>query len=191
MLSSFSSLPPAPINYDNLLWYTHVHVSGCIITTGVGPITILNSDPSKFDKFIAAVNGLVATGGGDLPEFALDGMLQGLQATQVIDGVTVDLMVAGSQMIVFTDAPSLRPELGDSVIAEANMRGVCIHFLISSVGIAVSDGIYPRIAGETSGILIQDFNNLQLTNIVAETAVSPCRFINVSTGSSNFHPWKL
>ena len=104
----------------------------------------------------------------------------------MIDGVTIDLMVAGSQMIVFTDAPSLRPELVDSVIAEANMRGVCIHFLISSFGTAVSDGIYPQIASETSGILIQNFNNSQLANLIAETAVSPCGFINISTGSSNF-----
>jgi hypothetical protein len=112
-------------------------------------------------------------------------MLQGLQATQVINGVTTDLMTAGSQMIVLTDALSLRPEITDTVIAEANMRGVCIHFFISSIDIAIADGIYPRIASETSGTLTQDFTNFQLANFIADTAVTPCGFINTqSTGNS-------
>ena len=150
---------------------------------GVGPITILNRDPSEFDSFIAAVQALSANGGGDTPEFALDGMLQGLQATQVINGVTTDLMTAGSQMIVLTDAPSLRPEITDTVISEANTRGVCIHFFIS---FTLSDTIYQRIADETSGILVEDFTNFQLANFIADTAVTPCGFINVqSTGSSS------
>lgn len=157
-----------------------------LIIVGVGPVTILNRNPAEFDSFIAAVQALSANGGGDSPEFALNGMLQGLQATQVINGVTIDLMTAGSQMIVLTDARSLRPEITDTVIAEANMRGVCIHFFISSSDVAVSDGIYPRIASETSGVLVQSFTNFQLANFIADTAVTPCGFINVqSTGGSS------
>ena len=157
---------------------------------GVGPITVLNRDPSKLDAFIAAVQALEANGGGDFPEFALDGMLQGLQSTQVIDDVTTDLMTAGSQMIVLTDALSLRPEITDMVISEANTRGVCIHLFIARVGgdiRALSDGIYQRVAAETSGILIPDYSNFQLASFIADTAVAPCGFVNVpsTSGSSS------
>lgn len=157
---------------------------------GVGPITVLNRDPSKLDAFIAAVQALEANGGGDFPEFALDGMLQGLQSTQVIDDVTTDLMTAGSQMIVLTDALSLRPEITDMVISEANTRGVCIHLFIARVGgdiRALSDGIYQRVAAETSGILIPDYSNFQLASFIADTAVAPYGFVNVpsTSGSSS------
>ena len=159
-----------------------------LISIGVGPITILNRDLSKLDSFITAVQALTASGGGNFPEFALDGMLQGLQVTQVIGDVTNDLMTVGSQMIVITDALSLRPEITDTVISEANMRGVCIHLFIARVGGAIralSDGIYERVAAETSGLLIPDYSNFQLASFIADTAVTPCGFINVPSTSSS------
>jgi hypothetical protein len=155
---------------------------------GVGPITILNCDPSELNSFITAVQDLRASGGGDFPEFALDGMLQGLQVTQLINNVATDLMIAGSQMIVLTDALSKRPEIADTVIAEANMRGVCIHHFIAPVSgsiRALSDGIYERIAAETSGLLLPDYSNFQLASLIADTAVTPCGFIDVPSTSTS------
>ena len=112
-------------------------------------------------------------------------MLQGLQATQEINGVTMDLMTAGSQMVVLTDAPSQRTGITDTVISEANMRGVCIHiFVARASGGALDDGVYQRVTTETSGILIPDFSNFQLASFIADTAVSPCGFINVASTSS-------
>lgn len=170
------------------LVYTNSQCNYLNILIGVGPISILNRDPSGLDSFIAAVQALQANGGGDFPEFALDGMLQGLQTTLEIDGVTTDLMIAGSQMIVLTDALSQRPEITDSVIAEANMRGVCIHFFIARVSGAIralTDGIYERVAAETSGTLTPDYSNFQLASFIADTAVAPCGFINVPPTSSS------
>ena len=144
--------------------------------SGVGPITVATSnDPAELQGFFLAVQNLVASGGGDFPEFALDGMLQGLQATQDGEGGPVELMVPGSQMIVLTDATSQRPEIVDLVITEAINREVCIHFFVSNSA-ALSDGIYQRIATETTGTLIENFENFQLASFIAATAINPCGF---------------
>lgn len=144
--------------------------------SGVGPITVATSnDPAELQAFFNAVQSLMASGGGDFPEFALDGMLQGLRATQDVDGVPVELMVPGSQMIVLTDATSQRPEIVDLVINEAINREVCIHFFLSSSS-ALGDGIYQRVATETTGTLIENFENFQLASFIAATAVNPCGF---------------
>ena len=150
---------------------------------GVGPITIAASnDPAELQSFYSAVQALIATGGGDYPEYALDGMLQGLQATKTIDGVTTELMVSGSQMIVLTDATSKRPEITDTVITEATSRGVCIHFFVSDSG-AISDGIFSRVATETSGTLINNFANWQLASFISASASNPCRYTSTLTTS--------
>lgn len=154
-----------------------------LLPIGVGPITIAASnDPAELQSFYNAVQALAAYGGGDYPEYALDGMLQGLQASQTIDGVSMDLMAAGSQMIVLTDATSKRPEITDTVISEATMRAVCIHFFTSHSG-ATSDGIYPRVARETSGTLIQNFANWELASFISASAGSPCRYSSTTTTS--------
>lgn len=149
---------------------------------GVGPITIAASnDPAELQSFYTAVQALRAYAGGDYPEFALDGMLQGLRATRTVDGVLMELMATGSQMIVLTDATTKRPEITDTVISEATRRGVCIHFFISDSH-ATNDGIYQRVARETSGTLISNFANWQLASFISASASNPCRF--TSTVSS-------
>ena len=107
-------------------------------------------------------------------------MLQGLQATQDVDGVPVEVMIPGSQMIVLTDATSRRPEITDTVISEAISREVCIHFFVSDSA-ALGDGIYQRIANETTGVLIENFENFQLASFIAATAVTPCGFTSDET----------
>lgn len=107
-------------------------------------------------------------------------MLQGLRSSQTVDGVRMDLMVSGSQMIVLTDATSKRTEITGTVISEATTRGVCIHFFASSSS-ATGDGIYPRVARETSGTLIQNFANWQLASFISASASSPCRYTSAST----------
>ena len=91
-------------------------------------------------------------------------------------------MIAGSQMIVLTDASSKRPEITDTVISEAITRGVCIHFFISDSS-ATSDGIYTRVAHETSGTLINNFANWQLASFISASSSNPCRFTSTSSSS--------
>ena len=155
----------------------------CQCAAGVGPITIAaTNDPTELQSFYNAVQALRADAGGDTPEYSLDAMLQGLRATRTVDGVPMDLMVSGSQMIIITDANSKRTEITDTIISEANMRGVCIHFFVSDSS-ATSDGIYPRVARETSGTLIQNFANWQLASFISASAGSPCRYTSTTTTS--------
>ena len=114
-----------------------------------------------------AVDNLRATGGGDCAEYALDGILQTLQATD--DGF--DLMVPGSQIIVLTDAPSKNTAIETSVIDLATEQSVCVHFFLAletdncfSV-VPGSVEMYRRIAQETGGTVVS--NAWQFSNFVA------------------------
>ena len=113
-------------------------------------------------SFVDAVNALAATGGGDAPEYALDGMLAGLQVTFE----NIEIMTPGSQMIVLTDAPTKNEPLEADVIKEANDREVCIHFLIARNMDFISDSVYQRIADGTSGT-IGAFSDFIFSNFVA------------------------
>lgn len=150
----------------------------------MGPILSANAVfLDELEAFYNAVNALTANGGGDTPEYALDGMLQGLtyqeEFTDPAGNVfKFDIMSPGSQMIVITDAPSKRPEIKDMVIQNAVLREVCIHFFLS--GNPVSDGVYPDVATGTSGTLISNFADWQLAQFVAEYSNNPCTY---STGS--------
>ena len=81
LLYAFSAFSLAYYTFTNLKILHVIMLQPPLIMIGVGPITVLNRDPSKLGSFITAVEALRANGGGDFPEFALDGMLQGLQAT--------------------------------------------------------------------------------------------------------------
>ena len=145
--------------------------------TDFGPITIVYTSKEIGDliKFVEAVNALQAHGGGDTPEYALDGMLAGLRATAP-DGVT-SLMTPGSQMVVLTDAPTKNENLEDEIVEEANNRGVCVHFLISRDVDLTSNSIYQRIADNTSGT-IEVFTEFTFSNFVASYRQNPCDRLN-------------
>ena len=149
----------------------------------MGPILSANAVfLDELQAFYNAVNALTASGGGDAPEYALDGMLQGLTFQEEFtdpDGnvFKFDIMSPGSQMIVITDATSKRPEIKDMVIQNAIDREVCIHFFLSRN--PVSDGVYPDVATRTSGTLIPNFADWQLAQFVAEYSNNPCAY---STG---------
>ena len=52
-----------------------------MIHVGVGPIQSASTgDPAELQAFYHEILNLTADGGGDFPEYALDGMLQGLLA---------------------------------------------------------------------------------------------------------------
>ena len=146
----------------------------------MGPILSANAVfLDELQAFYNAVNALSANGGGDIPEYALDGMLQGLTYQEEFTDPNgnvfkFDIMSPGSQMIVITDAPSKRPEIKDMVIQNAVLREVCIHFFLS--GNPVSDGVYPDVATGTSGTLISNFADWQLAQFVAEYSNNPCTF---------------
>ena len=156
---------------------------------GVGPINLANTAfLSDLQSFYDGVNGLRASGGGDTPEYALDGMLQGLTFQTAYPDANgnflgnFDVMIPGSQMVVITDAPSKRPEIKNQVINDAVLREVCIHFFLSPDGNPTGDGIYQDIASMTSGTLINNFADWQLASFVAAYSTNPCKY---TTGKRN------
>ena len=125
-------------------------------------------------SFVAKVTDLEASGGGDLPEYATDGMLAGLRVTAENDkSEKINIMTRGSQMIVLTDAPTKNEQLEAEIIGEANQRGVCIHFLIARDTSLVSSSVYQRIAEGTSGT-IGEFSDFTFSDFVASFRQNPC-----------------
>lgn len=126
------------------------------------------------------MNALEARGGGDLPEYALDGILAGLNTTFETDkSERIQVMTPGSQMIVLTDAPTKNEELEEYIINEANKREVCVHFLIARRNELISDSVYQRIAQATSGT-IGAFSDFTFSDFVASYRQNPC--INLTPG---------
>ncbi len=73
---------------------------------------------------------------------------------------------------MITDAPSKQPELVTEIIQAANERGVCIHFFLSDD--PTGDGVYQQIAAGTTGTLIENFENGELSQFVAAYRSNPC-----------------
>ena len=128
-------------------------------------------------NFYNAVNSLTAYGGGDGPEYALDGMLRALEYedTDPIYDSPFPVMIEGSQVVVITDAPTKNQGIEDDVIDFANEIGVCIHFFVSN-SYGTSDGLYQRVADGTSGTLISSFSSWDLATFTSSYRESPCAF---------------
>ena len=122
---------------------------------GVGPITFADTNqPVELQAFLMAVDDLRATGGGDCPEYALDGILQTLQAT---DSDGYGLMVPGSQIVVLTDASTKNTAIEERVRVLARSLQVCVHFFETGSCDGVSPvPTYLRIAQATGGTIVSN-----------------------------------
>ena len=126
----------------------------------VGPITHAFTAGEVTDNFEAAVRGLTANGGGDYPEYAFSAMLEALEYSFIDEyGELFTPMHFNSEMIVITDATSLLPHLGNTVIETAKAQGVSIHFILNYV----PGSYYADIADETGGIIYEESVSLYLT----------------------------
>ena len=102
----------------------------------------------------------------------MDGILQTLKATGTDDyGNEYDLMAAGSQIIVLTDAPSKNIGIRERVTDSAKEQDVCIHFFLALEtencfhAVPGSVDMYRHIANETGGTVVS--NAWQFGNFVA------------------------
>ncbi len=119
---------------------------------------------------------MYANGGGDGPEYSLDAMLKALEFKYYDDFDTLaPVMVEGSQMIVITDAPSKHQEIEHTVTMLAINMNVCIHFFVSG-SYGTEDGLYQRVAEETSGILVTPFSNWDIAKFASSYKKSPCAY---------------
>jgi hypothetical protein len=101
----------------------------------VGPLTVTD-DPAVFK---AAISALSASGGGDCPELAMAGMLQGLGASE-----------DGGDLFMFTDATAKDSALASNVSSIATSKDIKVFpFLFGSC--SPIDPGYIRVANESGG----------------------------------------
>ena len=122
---------------------------------------IIHREQDQVNKFIADIGDLVARGGGDCPEYALDGMLEAIS-----EGPEY-----GSPLFVFTDAS---PKDGsendvDMVLAAAEEWGVTINFFAEESCQNPPESTfetYKELASETGGsyLRIKDTELRRLAN---------------------------
>ena len=106
---------------------------------------------------------LTATGGGDCPEYGMNGMQETFRAKHPLYGI--DAMTEGSQMILITDAFAKDASLAGAVIAEAHRRKVCIHLLLSTSGCGGDFSSYVKVATETGGTVVRG-NSAELDTLI-------------------------
>ncbi len=127
---------------------------------------------------VSQITALSAAGGGDCPEYALDGLLQAIRAADP-KNPGIDVMVPGSQIVLITDAGTKNPNLKDAIIAEAKAREVCIHFIYpSSCCCETGSDLYKSIAAETGGIVIDTLTDANpaatLNQFIDHYSNNPC-----------------
>ena len=128
-----------------------------------------------------ATTALYAHEGGDDPEYGMGAIDLTLKAKYSYGN---DAMIAGSQIIVLTDAPAKDndPAFVDSIIADAKGRKVCIHLFLSGCGDNCAS--YQRVQSETGGTIVQSSTNFnQILNEFTEFSTS----YKNSPGCETFH----
>ncbi len=122
----------------------------------VGPIQYTFTDDESLDdlhRFEAAVMGLHAHGGGDLPEYCLSALMAALRYFFYdLYGYEFTPMSYNSHMVVITDAKSKVESLKNEIIKLAQEQEVTISFIVSRSSL-VSYEPYASIARETGGII--------------------------------------
>jgi hypothetical protein len=108
------------------------------------------TSPNASD-ILAAVNGLVANGGGDCPELSMQGLLNGIQAAS-----------EGSTLYLFTDASSKDASLSGNAIAAAQAKDITVNFGLSG-SCSPIDPAYITTAQQTGGQLILTAHTAQDT----------------------------
>lgn len=100
-----------------------------------GPVTVT----SDATTFLAQVNALTASGGGDCPELAMQGLSDAISNAD-----------DGSTLFLFTDASAKDSALAGSVAAAANQKQITINFGLFGSCSPIDPG-FIRVASETGG----------------------------------------
>ena len=112
------------------------------------------------------VNGLLAHGGGDCPEY---GMIAILKANELLNGIQSERAKDGQHhIIVLTDASAKDDYLYQDVIENINDESnvdVTVHFFFSGTG-CPGFGNYSNIADATDGITVSQINAASFPSFV-------------------------
>ena len=114
------------------------------------------------------VNGLLANGGGDCPEY---GMIAILKANELLNGIQSKQAKNGQHhIIVLTDASAKDNHLYQNVIGNINDESnvdVTVHFFFSGTGCGeISFGNYSDIADATDGITVSQIDAASFPSFV-------------------------
>lgn len=104
---------------------------------GVGPVTVTDNP----DTFKAAISSLFASGGGDCPELAMAGMLQGLAASD-----------DGGDLFMFSDASAKDSAAAGNVSSLATSKDIKVFPILFGSCSPVDPG-FIRVAAESGGQL--------------------------------------
>lgn len=131
--------------------------------------------------------------GFDTNEFCFDGILKTLEAR---DKYSSSYLGPGSQVVVFTNAPTKRAHLKQQII-DYSKAGVCINFFLSQTNLLPDVrelDVYSEVATETGGTVISNYNKWEMANFLLKFALckgsprrhersvsSPCISFSVSS----------
>eukprot|EP00731_Ephydatia_muelleri_P000674 Em0001g674a len=142
-----------------------------------GPNTVattrddLGPAAEELNALYLAVKGLSAHGGGDAPEYCMNGILEAFRANykSVKQGYTLPLYANGSQIIVITDAEAKDAIQKSEVIRLAVGSDTQINFILTPD--LSSYSLYSEIADATRGVVVYStFANGDELKILADFA---------------------
>ena len=125
----------------------------------------------ELNALYLAVKSLSANGGGDAPEYCMNGILEAFRANykSVKQGYTLPLYANGSQIIVITDDKAKDAGLKSEVIRLAVGSDTQINFILTPD--LSSYSLYNEIADATSGVVVYStFANGGELKILADLA---------------------
>ena len=125
----------------------------------------------ELNALYLAVKSLRAYGGGDAPEYCMNGILEAFRANykSVKQGYTLPLYANGSQIIVITDDKAKDAGLKSEVIRLAVGSDTQINFILTPD--LSSYSLYNEIADATSGVVVYStFANGGELKILADLA---------------------
>ena len=129
-----------------------------LATDGRNAAAYNSRDPTDLNSLVAAINRLRAHGGGDCREYGMAGILKCLHI-RIHPSIPIFALGHGSHIIVLTDAGSKdRRECMDQAIAEAQAKGISVHFFLSSSGCLspTTAATYKQVANETGGVVVEN-----------------------------------
>ena len=129
-----------------------------LATDGRSATAYSSRDPTDLNSLAAAISRLRARGGGDCREYGMAGILKCLH-THIHPDIPIVALGHGSHIIVLTDAGSKdRRECMNQAIAEAQAKGIPVHFFLSSSGCLNpnTEATYKQVANETGGVVVHN-----------------------------------
>ena len=156
-----------------------------IIFSGIGPVIVARTDDLiELKNFTTHLDGLRDLDHGyDREEFCFDAILKALKANETVGMYTITLLGAGSQIVVFTDAATKRPEIKTEITNFTTVgTSICINFFLSNVAPGISPNnsednpfkVYYDLATATNGNVINDYSSWRLAQFLTRSDNESC-----------------